>query len=171
MNKINLHIGLFVEPYLGLILNGKKTIESRFSKVKNVPYHSVQPNDFIYLKKSSGPVYGVIEAGPTHYFKLRPPDEYHPLLFHNSTSDDFTYTLESIRTKYGSQLCLTDEFWNLKKDSNYATLIEIRSLIKFEKPIDFKIHKNRQSWIIFKRNISLPVDFETFLKPDQKVRT
>lgn len=144
--KINLHIGLFVEPYLSLILNGKKTIESRFSKVKIIPFNSVELGDFILLKKSSGPIYGVIEAGKIHNFYVVPN------------------TMWLIKDKFGKELCLTEEFWEHKKNSKYATLIEIASIIKFENPIEFKIHKNRQSWIIFKKQITQPNNFQTYIQ-------
>ena len=34
-----LHLGIFSEPYLTFILNGEKTIESRFSKNKILLYN------------------------------------------------------------------------------------------------------------------------------------
>ncbi|MCI9434957.1 MAG: hypothetical protein HFI86_06785 [Bacilli bacterium] len=37
-----IHLGIFSEPYLTYMLEGKKTIESRFSKNKIVPYNKIQ---------------------------------------------------------------------------------------------------------------------------------
>jgi len=43
--KNNLHLAIFVEPYLSFILDGRKTVESRFSSVRCAPYKRVLPGD------------------------------------------------------------------------------------------------------------------------------
>ena len=39
IKNTQLHLGIFTEPYLTYMLDGKKTIESRFSKNKIAPYN------------------------------------------------------------------------------------------------------------------------------------
>lgn len=39
LQKHNLHLGIFTEPRLTYMLEGKKTIESRFSKNKILPFN------------------------------------------------------------------------------------------------------------------------------------
>jgi len=56
--KKTIHLAIFIEPYLDLIFKGKKTIESRFSINKILPYHKIQIGDVILLKKSSGKIEG-----------------------------------------------------------------------------------------------------------------
>lgn len=44
MDKIkstNIHLGIFSEPYLTYMLEGKKTVESRLSKNKIAPYNQI----------------------------------------------------------------------------------------------------------------------------------
>ena len=55
-SAVGVHLGVFVEPYLTFLLQGKKTIESRFSINKHAPFEQVQDGDILVLKKSSGPV-------------------------------------------------------------------------------------------------------------------
>lgn len=40
-----LHLAVFVEPYLGYILEGKKTVESRFGMRRSAPYGQVAAGD------------------------------------------------------------------------------------------------------------------------------
>ena len=60
-----------VEPYLSLLLEGEKTMESRFSQKMIQPFHQVSKGDIIILKKSGGDIVGVFEAKDVHYFELK----------------------------------------------------------------------------------------------------
>lgn len=42
-----IHLGIFSEPYLSYMLDGKKTIESRFSKKKIMPYNRITKEDIV----------------------------------------------------------------------------------------------------------------------------
>jgi len=124
------HAALMVEPFLGEILAGRKTIESRFSKNRIAPFKRIQSGDVVFLKKSGGPFVGWFRAGEVLSFEL-----------------DRTEDVERLRDQYNDRLCADDAFWTSKADSRYATLIFIRDLHTFETPIE--IHaKNRQSWIV-----------------------
>lgn len=125
-----LHLGIFAEPYLTYMLDGRKTIESRFSKNKIAPYDKIGNEDIVFIKKSSGPVIGYFTIKKIRFYDL------------NETK------IEEIRKQYQNELCVNEEFWNQKKDSNYATLIFIDKLIKFE-PI-YISKRGMQSWIIMK---------------------
>ena len=50
IKKSNLHLGIFTEPYLTYMLNGEKTIESRFSKNKIAPYNKIDKSDIVIVK-------------------------------------------------------------------------------------------------------------------------
>lgn len=127
-NKI--HMALMVEPYLSYILSGKKTIESRFSMKKISPWHRVETGDAIILKRSGGDIVGIFEASKVQFLEIENDDD-----------------LLEIKRQFNKQLCIEDDFWVQKKDSNYATLISISHLCTFS---PFPLHvKNRQSWIDF----------------------
>lgn len=51
-----IHLGIFSEPYLTYILEGKKKVESRFSKNKILPYNQISKDDIVIVKKSGGNV-------------------------------------------------------------------------------------------------------------------
>lgn len=122
-----MHLGIFTEPYLSYILNGKKTIESRFSKNKIAPYNQINNGDIVIIKKSSGNVVGYFTAKNVLCFDLS------------------VTTIEKIKNEYGKALCVDDSFWQSKKNSNYATLIEIDNLVLLS---PFTINKKgMQTWI------------------------
>jgi len=121
-----IHVAIMVEPYLSLILQGKKTIESRFSKHKITPWQRVQPGDIVVMKKSGGGFVGMFEAAGVLY-------------------EELDNGIDSLRERYQSALCVDDAFWQSKADSRYATLIFITRLLPF-KPFSLSF-KNRQAWI------------------------
>src|SRR5258707_7544799 len=52
-STVGLHIACMVEPFLRYILEGRKTIESRFSKPLIPPYQRVALGDIVLLKAGS----------------------------------------------------------------------------------------------------------------------
>ena len=128
LNHINrtFHLGIFTEPFLTYMLDGKKTIESRFSKHKIAPYNQIKKDDIVFIKKSGGPVIGYFTIKDILFFDLK------------------EVSIETIKNKYQQELCVSSEFWQEKQNSNYATLIFIDKVTCFE-PVN--IHKKgMQSW-------------------------
>lgn len=123
-----IHLGIFTEPCLTYMLNGEKTIESRFSKNKIAPYEKITKDDIVIVKKSGGNIVA--------YFTIK-----EVILF-----DLQTYPIENIKAKYNKELCVEDTFWENKKDSHYATLIMIDKLEKI-KPFPIT-KKGMQTWIV-----------------------
>lgn len=124
-----MHLGVFKQPLLKLMLEGKKTIESRFSKNKIAPYDKISKDDFVIVKESSKKVVAM--------FTIKEVLQY--------TMEDTS--VKELKEKYNSQIVADSEFWNIKEEtSNYATLIKIDEVIKL-KP--FSIDKTgMQSWIV-----------------------
>jgi hypothetical protein len=54
-----LHLAIFREPYLTSIMEGKKTIETRFAKRPCAPYQRISAGDIIVLKRASGGIVGI----------------------------------------------------------------------------------------------------------------
>lgn len=128
IKKKRIHLGVFSEPYLTYMLEGKKTIESRFSKNKIAPYNQITKDDVVIIKKSGGDVLVYFTIKDVLFFDLK------------------TVSIKEIKSKYNKQLCVDESFWVSKKSSNYATLIFIDKLFKL-KP--FHINKRgMQTWII-----------------------
>ncbi len=122
-----IHLGIFSEPYLTYMLEGKKTIESRFSKNKVAPYNQITKDDIVIIKKSGDDVLGYFTIKDVLFFDLN------------------NISIEEIKLKYNKQLCVDETFWVNKKNSNYATLIIINELFKL-KPFHIN-KKGMQTWI------------------------
>jgi len=124
-----LHLGIFKEPYLTYMLEGKKTIESRFSKNKIIPYEKIDKNDIVIVKKSGGAVVAFFRVRQVFFFDLEKS------------------SITEIRKKYEKELYVDESFWIEKKDSRYATLIFIEKIQKL-KPFSIS-KKGMQTWIKF----------------------
>jgi len=130
IKNTSLHLGIFTEPYLTYMLEGKKTIESRFSKNKILPYNQISKDNIVIVKKSSGNVVAYFTIKEVLFFNL------------NETS------IDEIKNKYSKQLCVDESFWLSKSNSNYATLIIIDKIVKLN---PFHIDKKgMQIWVKLK---------------------
>ncbi len=125
-----IHLGIFSEPYLTYMLEGKKTVESRFNKNKILPYHQIDSKDIVIVKKSSGNVVAYFTISEVLFFDLK------------ETS------IQQIKSKYNRELYVDESFWISKKDSQYATLLLIDKIIPLEPFPIFK--KGMQTWIKLK---------------------
>jgi hypothetical protein len=127
----NVHLGVFIEPYLTYILDGKKTWESRFSINKTAPFGKVFPNDLLLIKKSGGPIVAIAIIQKVLSFRL----------------DQATY--KKIKKDYSELLCIHDpSFWEMKSTASYCSIMRLDKLIKI-KPCDF-VKKDRRGWIVYK---------------------
>ena len=127
----SIHLAVFAEPFLSLILNGKKTIESRFSKNNISPFNKINRGDLVVLKKSGGNITGVFQSGK--------------ILNQRNLNSNLLNDLES---KYGEKICsgIDPDFWKDRKDKNYATLIWVN---KFKSISPFRINKkDRRGWVV-----------------------
>jgi len=130
-SSIGMHLAIFVEPYLQFILDGKKTVESRFSERRIAPYGHIKKNDVILLKRSGGPVVGLCLAASVWHYELD------------------VHSWQEIRSEFSQALCAQDpEFWRRRKGAEYATLIR---LTKVHSIHPLRISKtDRRGWVILK---------------------
>ncbi len=126
-----LHLAVLVEPYLTFILEGKKTIESRFSVNRNAPFEQVQRGDIIILKRSSGPVEGLCRVADAWFYQLDPN------------------TWPEIE-RYASSLCIDDSpFWKQKRGASYASLMRIEEIVRIP---SFDIDKlDPRGWVVLRQ--------------------
>lgn len=117
---------------IGKIVEGKKTIESRWYKTRRAPWNVVKEGEWIYFKESGGPVMAKAQVESVLKFEgLTIPMAY------------------EIIVKYGEQILIKDkdvEKWAQGK--NYAVLI----FLKHPTPIKpFQIDKkgfgNAAAWL------------------------
>src|SRR5205823_3069866 len=65
-----LHLAVLVEPYLTLLLSGKKTMESRFSMTRRPPFRRVRRKDILILKRSAGLIAGICQVVDVDFYHL-----------------------------------------------------------------------------------------------------
>lgn len=124
------HLGVFVEPFLAAILDGRKTVESRFGVHRCPPFDRVRAGDVILLKRSGGPVVGIAFAGEARYYEL--------------DADK----LEDIRERFAARIYAEDdEFWEARAEKRFATLIDIDEVATID---TLEIDKrDRRGWVTY----------------------
>ena len=63
------------DDYIALMLDGKKTIDSKFTYRKTAPYKQLSIGDVIYFKESSGPIRGRVTVTEVTNQELQGPDQ------------------------------------------------------------------------------------------------
>lgn len=128
-SRNRVHLAIFTEPYLGFLLSGKKTVESRFSITRRAPYGRVEPQDIVILKKASGPIYGACEVATVWSYKVD------------------VASLREIRETFAEGLCaIESDFWTARRSCRFATLMLIANVVLL-KP--FTISKqDRRGWVV-----------------------
>jgi len=130
--KNSKHLAIFTGPFLDLVLEGKKTIESRFSKVRCSPYGAVREGDIVLMKKAGGLVIGEFTVSRVETFNNL-----------NETS------LREMAEKYGKDLCADadKDFWEGRRKSRYATFLYVSKPIRYDKPFPYP-KKDKRGWVV-----------------------
>ncbi len=125
------HVAIFVPEIAELLLNGIKTIESRFSKSKIAPFGVISSGDIVYIKPSGKDIIG--------QFRVKKV-----ITFDGLNSKD----IKALKEQFGQQIAVLDRFWKEKESSKFATLIFVSEVTRFlTSPIRF--HKRDQrGWVV-----------------------
>jgi hypothetical protein len=127
-----IHLAIFVEPFLQFVLEGSKTVESRFSTNRCAPYESVRANDILLLKRVSGPVVAIAEVGQVWFYELD------------------ASAWKAIRERFGQLLRIQDpEFWTRKASACFATLMRLERVESIPPVACAK--RDRRGWVILTR--------------------
>jgi hypothetical protein len=123
---------VFVDPFLDFIIDGTKTVESRFSATRCAPYRAVEPGDLVLLKRSAGPIVGLAEVSEVWYYKL----------------DSGAW--ETIRRRFGPLLRVDDpSFWDRRASSCFATLMRL-DRVETISPLGCG-KRDRRGWVVLDR--------------------
>jgi hypothetical protein len=134
--RTGIHLAILVEPYLSLVLSGKKTIESRFGVQNRAPHNRVAPEDIVLLKEPGGPVVGICRVKKTWFFDLE------------KTS------LSTVRSRFAESLCAADpSFWAQRSDAKLATLMLIDQVTSIKPIVVAK--RDRRGWVTLRVAASL----------------
>lgn len=125
------HLAIFSGEMGEKILTGQKTIESRFSKSKNVPFQQISTGDLVYIKPSGKDIIGQFRVNK--------------VIFFDGLSE---VDLNQIKKDYGKALAVDESYWKAKVDSKYGTLIWIGQTQQFlTSPIKF-FKKDLRGWVV-----------------------
>ena len=130
------HLAILTPGWIELILDGSKTIESRFTKVRCVPFRKVDTGDIVYMKESGGLVKGQFTVAKVETFEN---------LTHAQICDLFYKEYrEQIFSSLSASMQRPPEKWLTAK---HATLIHVADPIAFDKPFSFT-QRGRSAWIV-----------------------
>lgn len=125
----SIHLAVMVEPYLRFILDGSKTVESRFSVHRIAPYERVEIGDVILLKRTGGPIVGICQVSQRWFYKLDP------------------HSWQTIKQNFTQALCAQDpSFWKQRKSASFATLMRVKH-VRSISPITIS-KRDRRGWVI-----------------------
>jgi hypothetical protein len=131
--RFSLHLAILREPYLQFILEGKKTIESRFAKRACAPYQRISDGDVVILKRAGGDISGICLVERVWFYRM----------------DD--KSLSFIESKFGTRICpVNGQFWVDRQQAAVATLMLVTNVT----PIDsFTIPKrDRRGWVVLQKS-------------------
>ena len=125
------HIAILRQPFFDMVLNGQKTIESRWSMHRVAPYNKINIGDEILLKETGKDVTAKAIVKDVKFYELTP------------------LIAEKIRKEYNKQIGIDYfEDWYSTTQKKYCTLIWLDKVNKIE-PIKVP-RSNGAGWIIFK---------------------
>ena len=125
----NYHLVILKKPYLEAILDGSKTIESRFTKTKRAHFGRVLPGDKLFLKESSGPVYATAKAATVKNFENLTPKQ-----------------IIEIKQQYNHYIRGSNEYWQSKADCRFGFLIWLQDVEPIE-PVRI-CKKDWRAWVV-----------------------
>ena len=132
------HLVILKRPYLEAILDGRKTIESRFIKSKKAPFGRVSVGDILFLKQSSGPVCATARVQAVKNFE-------------NLTGQQML----EIKHRYNHQIFGSEEYWQSKAVCGFGILAWLKD-VKRIKPV-YISKKDWRAWVVLteKENFGL----------------
>ena len=158
------HLAILSPGWIELILEGEKTIESRFTKVRCAPFGKVHEGDTVFMKESSGLVKGAFRVGKVEtYENLTASQKYE--IFHRYCFKIFA----------GAQWIhsVPEDWW----ESKHATLIHIAETLEFNTP--FAVHKrDPRAWVVYEHineftktivDANLRMSVEDILSPNSEI--
>jgi ASC-1-like (ASCH) protein len=120
----NHHLAILKKPYLEAIIEGRKTIESRFTKTRWSGFGQIQVGDEIFLKLSSGPVCAKASAAAVKHFENLTPKQ-----------------ILQLKHQYNHSICGDDNYWESRAGCKSGFLVWLENV----KTID-PIHISKKDW-------------------------
>lgn len=125
---IRIHLAVFVEPYLTYVLDGTKTIESRFTKRAGPPYQRVAAGDVVLLKKAGGRLLAVCRVSDAWFYELGPA------------------AWASVEDRFLTAMRVSREFLRDRRSANYVSLMRLDDVHQIE-PLRVS-KRDRRGWVV-----------------------
>lgn len=125
------HLAIFKGEGAELILSGKKTVESRFSRRKDPPFGAISAGDLVYIKPSGKEIIG--------QFWVK------KVIFYEGLDEE---DIREIKEKYGKDLAADDIYWKGKENARYGTLIFIGEVDPFITSPVKHAKKDLRGWVV-----------------------
>jgi len=108
---MNHHLVILKKPYIDAILEGRKTVESRFYRTRHKWLSQINAGDKLFLKASSGPVMATATvAAVKHFDNLTPPQ------------------IVKLRRQYNQHIAGSREYWQEKMNSRFGILFQLKDV-------------------------------------------
>lgn len=130
------HLAIVHPLALRAILNGNKSVETRFSKHQIAPYKLISTGDLVYLKSPGKDISGQFRVKKVFFFE-------------GLESKD----VKQIFDQYDIEISFGDKFFDdsykkSKRDASYATLIFIKESERFiTSPVRIK-KTDQRGWVV-----------------------
>ncbi|KKS70126.1 hypothetical protein A3A14_01550 [Candidatus Daviesbacteria bacterium RIFCSPLOWO2_01_FULL_43_38] len=109
------HLAIMHKSTVDAILGGKKTVETRFSKAKIVPFGAVGVGDIIYMKLPGGDIVGQCRVKKVFSFEgLTPEDvdkifkDYSKEISAGNKEEDERYKKEKSSSNFGTLIFISE---------------------------------------------------------------
>lgn len=123
------HLAVMHEPYLSLILDGSKTVESRFSQMQVAPYRQIRRGDLVLFKLLSGPVTAIARVADADFYVLD------------------AAAWDRLRQRFEPMLAAQGEsFWTDRENARYASLVRLGDVRPIT-PIQVA-KRDRRGWVV-----------------------
>ncbi len=132
------HLVILKAEYIEAILEGRKTIESRFTRTRRAYWRKILHGDKLFLKQSSGPVCATARVIKVKWYK-----------------DLTAKQTKELKGKHNKQILGADDYWQNKSDCRYGVLVWLGE-VKRIKPVRIE-KRDWRAWVVLseKENFGL----------------
>ena len=127
---MSLHVAILKPEYIRMILEGRKAVESRLSKLRTPPFGVVREGERIFFKASGGPFMAMAFAEEVHHLADQTPAD-----------------LDRLQHVWNPAVCGPAEYWMERRDRPFATFIRLRGVEPMSVGPAFK-PQNMRAWYV-----------------------
>jgi ASC-1-like (ASCH) protein len=108
---MNYHLAILKKPYLDAIVQGRKTVESRFYRTRHKWLSQISAGDKLFLKASAGPVMATAIVAAVKGFDNLTPRQ-----------------IAELKKRYNQHVAGDDLFWQEKMNSKFGVLVWLKDV-------------------------------------------